>query len=198
MIILDDVRAILSDLRKRMARYLLSHRMRARHPTLNCDPTVIWNYPWNRPDAIEIGRNVTVMAHAELLAFPHSRFGTREGHLVLGDDVVITTGVNIRAAGGAIMVGAGTGIGQYTVLVAVNHQVAPGVRYINSPWDESRSGVTIGSNVWVGAMCVLLPGCQVGDNAVIAAGSVVRGAVPASEVWGGVPARRLRAVGDHD
>lgn len=35
---------------------------------------------------------------------------------------------------------------------------------------------------------------DVSDNAVIAAGSVVTKDVPPDEIWGGVPARKLRDV----
>jgi acetyltransferase-like isoleucine patch superfamily enzyme len=52
----------------------------------------------------------------------------------------------------------------------------------------------LGRNVWVGANCVLLPGTRIGDHSVIAAGSVVNSEVPSGEIWGGVPARRLKAV----
>jgi len=52
----------------------------------------------------------------------------------------------------------------------------------------------VGANVWVGANCVLLPGVTIGDNALIAAGSVVTRDVPPNEIWGGVPARKLKDV----
>lgn len=195
MIVVDDMRAVLSDLKKRTIRYVLSHRIRARNSTLNADPSVVWDYPFDRLDAVEIGRGVTVRANCEILVYPNSRFGTHEGHLVLADGAVISTNVNIRAAGGRISVGAGSVVGQNTVLVAVNHQVKLGRPVINSPWDDTRSGVTIGANVWIGANCVLLAGSSVGDNSVIAAGSVVRGEVPTGELWGGVPARMIRRIG---
>jgi maltose O-acetyltransferase len=54
--------------------------------------------------------------------------------------------------------------------------------------------VTVGNNVWVGANCVLLPGITIGDNSLIAAGSVVSRDVPPNEIWGGVPARKLKDV----
>ena len=195
MIIVDDIRAVLSDLKKRAIRYVLSHRIRARHPTLNADPSVVWDYPFDRPDALSIGRGVTVRANCEILVYPTAQFGTHEGRLVLADGAVISTNVNIRAAGGCISVGAGSGIGQNTVLVAASHQVKLGTPVINSPWDNSRSGVTVGANVWIGANCVLLAGSSVGDNSVVAAGSVVRGEVPAGELWGGVPARMIKRIG---
>lgn len=51
----------------------------------------------------------------------------------------------------------------------------------------------IGCDVWIGAGAIVLRGAVIGDGAVIAAGALVRHQVPAYEVWGGIPARRLRA-----
>ena len=50
----------------------------------------------------------------------------------------------------------------------------------------------IGDEVWIGANAVVLRGVTIGQGAVIAAGAVVTRDVPAMEVWGGVPAKRLR------
>lgn len=54
--------------------------------------------------------------------------------------------------------------------------------------------VLIESDAFVGAGSIILPGTSVGQGAVIAAGSVVRGLVPSGEVWGGVPARHISSV----
>jgi acetyltransferase-like isoleucine patch superfamily enzyme len=53
--------------------------------------------------------------------------------------------------------------------------------------------VKIGSNVTVGLMAVIMPGCQIGDGAVIAANAVLgKGTkVLPGEIWGGVPAKKL-------
>lgn len=53
--------------------------------------------------------------------------------------------------------------------------------------------VRIGARVTVGLMAVILPGCDLGDGSVIAAGAVLpKGTkVGPGEVWGGVPARKL-------
>jgi len=53
--------------------------------------------------------------------------------------------------------------------------------------------VRIGRKVTIGLMSVILPGCEIGDGAVIAAGAVLsKGArVGPGEVWAGVPARRI-------
>jgi acetyltransferase-like isoleucine patch superfamily enzyme len=62
------------------------------------------------------------------------------------------------------------------------------------PWDESKTGVFIGKNVWIGVGVTILPGCSIGDNSVIGAGTVVTKSVPPNEVWVGNPATKLRNV----
>lgn len=173
---------------------ILSHRIQVRHPTLLSHPTAIWDYGYRDIDAIELGRHVSVGAFVEIVVQKRNRHTSIEGRLVLGDRAVISAGANLRAAGGTITVGAGSGIGQHSMVVAANHTIKPGTGYFNTPYDETRSGVTVGTNVWVGAHCVLLPGVTIGDNAVIAAGSVVTTSVPAGEIWGGAPARRQSTV----
>lgn len=51
--------------------------------------------------------------------------------------------------------------------------------------------VAIGDDVFVGANTIILKGVTIGDRAIIRAGSVVAGDVPADEIWGGNPAVRL-------
>lgn len=187
-------RAFLYYCRRRATRWILGHRMRARHPTLASDPTAIWDYAYSAIDDIEIGLGVSVCAFSEILVYRSTRHSRVRGRLVIKDGVVISTGTNIRAAGGTISIGPGSGIGQQCILVAANHGLLPGIARFNTPWDEMRCGIEVGSNVWVGAASVLLPGCTIGDNAVVAANSVVRGAIPAGELWAGVPARFVRQI----
>jgi len=56
--------------------------------------------------------------------------------------------------------------------------------------------ISIGNNVTIGAHSILLAGVSVGDGALVAAGSVVRKGtqIGAGEVWGGVPAKLIRAA----
>lgn len=188
------VRAVRNDMTSTLTRRILSLRVRSRFPGLWSDPTTIWDVGFHDLDAIEIGRNVRVLARCEMLVYARSRHSTVAGRLILGDDSFISTGCNVRAAGGTIRIGRNSCLSQHCVAVAANHMLIPGTAYLRTPWDIERTGVEIGDNVWVAANCVLLPGSRIGSNAVIAAGSVVRGDVPAGEIWGGVPARFIRRV----
>jgi len=54
--------------------------------------------------------------------------------------------------------------------------------------------VMIGNHVWIGTHAIILKGVTIGDNAVVAAGSVVTTDVPASTLVGGNPARTIRSI----
>ncbi|MCP5004422.1 MAG: acyltransferase [Planctomycetes bacterium] len=56
--------------------------------------------------------------------------------------------------------------------------------------------ITIGNNVTVGVKAVILPGVEVGDNAIVAAGSIVTKdtKIPSREIWGGIPAKKIGEV----
>jgi len=66
--------------------------------------------------------------------------------------------------------------------------------------DERASGrefadpVTVGDDVWIGGRAVITPGVEVGDGAVVAAGSVVVDDVPPRTVVGGNPAEEIRQI----
>jgi len=66
------------------------------------------------------------------------------------------------------------------------------------PKNRNKSGygipITIGSNVWIGGHSVILPGVTIGDNSIVAAGSIVTKDVPANVVVAGNPARILKSI----
>ena len=56
------------------------------------------------------------------------------------------------------------------------------------------AGVTIGKGVYLGANVTVLPGSQVGDGSLVAAGAVVTRDVPPRMVVAGVPARIVKNI----
>jgi acetyltransferase-like isoleucine patch superfamily enzyme len=93
------------------------------------------------------------------------------GGLDIGDDVLIGPNVSLITAG---------------------HPLEP----------AQRRAVTIGKpivierNVWIAAGAIIIGGVTVGENAVVAAGSVVTKDVPPNTLVGGNPARVIRSIGD--
>ncbi len=90
------------------------------------------------------------------------------------------------------------------VYIGDNCMLAPGVHIYTAthPVDarlrasgvEYGIPVRIGNNVWIGGRAIINPGVTVGDNAVIASGSVVVKDVPANCVVAGNPARVIKQL----
>ncbi|MFP3668875.1 sugar O-acetyltransferase [Priestia sp. SIMBA_032] len=87
-----------------------------------------------------------------------------------------------------------------------NCMLAPGVQIYTATHPlhptERNSGkeyakpITFGNNVWIGGSAVINPGVTVGDNVVIASGSVVTKDVPNNVVVGGNPAKIIKKIGN--
>lgn len=57
---------------------------------------------------------------------------------------------------------------------------------------EKTKPIKIGNHVWIGTRATILKGVTIGDNAIIAAGSVVTKDVPSNTVVAGVPAKVIK------
>lgn len=76
---------------------------------------------------------------------------------------------------------------------------APGVKvisanhnFINFSKHDLNDPIIIGNRCWLGTNSVLLPGVTLGDNVIVAAGSVVTKSFSSNLVIGGVPAKILK------
>lgn len=67
-----------------------------------------------------------------------------------------------------------------------------------SPINRHKSGIakpiTIGNNVWIGGHVVIIGGVTIGDNSIIAAGSVVTKDIPSNSIFGGNPAKKIKDI----
>lgn len=108
----------------------------------------------------------------------------------IGDNVFINACCNFQDHGG-VYIGDRCQIGHNVVFATLNHGLKPQDRRTMTP-----APIRLGKNVWVGSNSTILQGVTVGDNAVIAAGAVVTKDVPANTVVGGVPARKLKVIGN--
>ena len=106
----------------------------------------------------------------------------------LGQNVFINAGCRFQDQGG-IFIGDRTLIGHNAVITTINHclDVERRANMIPQP-------VHIGSDVWFGANVTVLPGVNIGDGAVIAAGAVVTKDIPSRTVAAGVPAKVIKRL----
>jgi acetyltransferase-like isoleucine patch superfamily enzyme len=85
--------------------------------------------------------------------------------------------------------GDGAFIGPHCVLATEYHPEDPAARHtlLTKP-------IVIGRNAWLGADVKVLAGVTIGENAIVAAGSVVTKDVPANMVVAGSPAKVIREI----
>ena len=105
-----------------------------------------------------------------------------------GRDCFVNFGCTFLAIGG-ITVEDGAFIGPHCVLATEYHPEEPARRHslLTRP-------IVIGRNAWLGADVKVLAGVTIGENAIVAAGSVVTRDVPAGMVVAGSPARVIRPI----
>ena len=109
-------------------------------------------------------------------------------NIKIGKNVFINACCRFQDQGG-IEIGDGSLIGHNTTIATLNHDFNPDKRANLHP-----SPVKIGKNVWIGSDCTILPGVEIGDGAVIGAGSVVTKNVPANSIAVGNPARVIKQI----
>jgi hypothetical protein len=60
--------------------------------------------------------------------------------------------------------------------------------------------IIIGNYVSIGSHAVIMPGVRIGDESIVAAGALVpmNTIIPSGEVWGGIPAKKIKDVDESD
>ncbi|MEH6954667.1 acyltransferase, partial [Neobacillus drentensis] len=100
-----------------------------------------------------------------------------DGVLTIGNNVFINDNCNINCVN-RITIGKNTKIAPNVCINDHDHNYKK-----NTSDHLIRGEVTIGENVWIGSNVVILRNTHIGDNVVIAAGSVVKGIVPPNTIF---------------
>lgn len=141
---------------------------------------------WLRGGAIRLGRRTQVRDYPTLKSDGELRLGRR---VVVGHSTVLQCTEEI-------VVGDECGLAERVSIIDSDHGAdGSDTFYLDQPLRVAP--VRLGRNVLVSANAVLLRGTEVGDNCVIAAGSVLTGAsFGPSSLIGGIPAKTLRMLGE--
>lgn len=151
----------------------------------------------------KLGNGVHIDKSVEFMRFPKNIF--------VGDEVVVKEGTRICSCNktAEIKIGKRTTIGYhnfifasskieigddcliapFVYLVDSNHQIKK-AELINKQANETAP-ILIGNGVWIASNVTVLKGVTIEEGAVIAANSVVNSNIPAFEIWGGSPAKKI-------
>lgn len=167
------------------------------------------------PQNIELGEGVLLLAGSRLICAGMPPYLAPAGAIEIGAGSSIREGAILQSYGGSITLGrhctvnpycliqgnGGVEIGDNTLIAShvcmysANHRFSDPSRPIRSQ-GETREGIRIGSDVWIGGGAIILDGVSIGDGAVIAAGAVVNRDVAPGAIVAGVPGRRVGTRGD--
>ncbi|WP_368654370.1 DapH/DapD/GlmU-related protein [Ornithinibacillus sp. 4-3] len=111
-------------------------------------------------------------------------------NITIGKNVFINSGCRFQDQGG-IHIGDESLIGHNVVFATINHDFHPlkrGTLHLKPVVLEKRT--------WIGSNATILPGVRVGENSVVAAGSVVTKDVAPNTIVGGNPAKFITNLED--
>ena len=118
-------------------------------------------------------------------------YASEESKIEIGSNITFNSNVMINARGkGFIYIDDDVLIGPNVVIRSNNHsfkQINQSI--INQGMTEGE--IVINKNVWIGSNCVVLPNCEIGEGAIIAAGAIVTSDVEPYSIVGGVPAKLI-------
>lgn len=158
-----------------------------------------------------IGPDALIRSHTVIYAGNRigARFQTGHGALVrednvIGDDVSLGSSSVVEhhvTIGNGVRIHSMAFIPEYTELEE-NCWIGPNVVITNAKYPrstrvkETLQGARVRRGAKIGANCTLLPGVEIGEDALVGAGSVVTKDVPARTVAAGNPARVIKQLAE--
>jgi len=153
-------------------------------------------FPRPLPDQVRLGDRTWLYSS---YAFRHSfgvvRIGADCGvyngtHFELGPEAEVDIADFCTVVGAIIVTNGRVSIGSHTFIAheVVIASTAFAVPPTGAP-EQGCAPIEIGSGAWIGARAVILGGARIGVNAIVGAGAVVTGDIPADATAAGSPAR---------
>ena len=129
----------------------------------------------------EIGKSFLVFADIDI----------GQPSVEIGDKVSIEQRFSLLS-GAPITIGSNTIIASDVLITSQNHGIDPERTESYSATDLQVKAVFIGKGCWIGEKCSILPGVELGNRVIVAAGSVVTKSFPDACMVAGVPAKIIK------
>lgn len=118
------------------------------------------------------------------------------GQYINGSDLYIGSGVFINRncyfdLSGSVVLSRNVVVGHGVTFITAVHDIGPASRRAGAVRPGS---ITVKDGAWIGANATILPNVVIGEGAIIAAGALVAADVAPNTIWGGVPARQIKAL----
>jgi len=140
-----------------------------------------------QPSLLFMGPNSTLTTGKSISIGPGVKIILKaNSNINIGDSTYFTSDNHIEAIK-EITIGKDCAISWGVTIIDSDHH-----QMITESINESDLGVKIGNHVWVGCNVTILRNTSIGDNCVIAAGSIVKGKFPNNSLIGGNPARIIK------
>lgn len=137
------------------------------------------------------GSRIVVGANAFIDSFVKFKAAGGSGDIVIGAGSQINSGC-VLYVGNGISIGNSVLISANCVLAPTNHRFDDAnVSIQKQGFKESKGGIRIGNDVWIGALSVILDGSEIGDGCVVGSSSLVRGTLKPFGVFAGNPIKQI-------
>lgn len=152
----------------------------------------IGKFFWAKDNVTLFSGGILNIGESVVLA-ERSTIWSGENGVYIGNNFFLGIGSYISAIGGKVKIGDDVMIADHVSLYTWNH------RYLIKGITFSKMGgiveeIVIGNNCWIGTGCKILAGTKLGDNCVVAAGSVLTKKYPSNSVLAGIPARIIKKI----
>lgn len=138
------------------------------------------------------GSTITIGEDVMIDSFVKIKFAGGLGDIVIGNNTFINSGC-VLYSGNGIKIGSDVLIASNCTIAAVNHQYIDGTKLISDQgFMDSKGGVTIEDDVWIGAGVVLLDGAHIKKGCVIGAGCIINKQLEEYGVYVGNPLKCIR------
>jgi len=140
---------------------------------------------------LKIGDNFTMGRDSRFLFVKEYHGGKYIPKAVIGKSVTIGNRFSLLSAA-LIEIGDECLIASDVLITSENHgmEVEGYTNYGQTPL--IAKSVKIGNGCWIGEKATILPGVELGERCIVAAGAVVTNSFPAFSLIGGVPARLIK------